>query len=98
LGRVHLEFLVKYPKYENADPKIPCLDFLKNYQALQKIVLLGRTMENYFSLKCLWKVGGSPRPEESYLEAASTFDLSYTVKGPIKTRSPSALVGSFSTV
>ena len=30
----------------------------------------------YFTLKFLWKVGGSPRPEESYLEAASTFDLS----------------------
>ncbi len=74
-----------------------CL-FLKNYRALQKTVLLGRILENYFTLKCLWKVGGSPRPEESYLEAASTFDLSYTEKGPIKTRSPSALVGSFSTV
>ena len=30
LGRVHLEFPMKYPKYENADPKIPCLVF-QNY-------------------------------------------------------------------
>ena len=71
---------------------------MKKLSGVTEDSLLCRILENYFTLKFLWKVGGSPRPEESYLEAASTFDLSYTVKGPIKTRSPSALVGSFSTV
>jgi hypothetical protein len=36
---------MKYPKYENADPKIPCLVF-QNYQLLAQKVLLGRILED----------------------------------------------------